>query len=928
MSVTVTRQYHDVVVKLILFLLLLLGGVSVQASVRGQIESIEPSGNGYNILGWACQTFNRTPINIKLYASGILIREAKANQSSGPATGLACRTVLSNHGFSIHLSNEEIARFSGQPIYIQGMALTRFVSHNFINGSGQRHIPRTGIRGDIEGIVDTGGRHYLRGWACDVAIHRPVTVQIYAGGPKGTGTLVKTHRTDMASDQAISDACGTKGIPHRFNIELTGDEIDRFPSEALYVHGVSESGGQNFAITRSGLFSFPESRFACRDADPLRRPFFGDLHVHTAISMDAASYGVRTRPADAYRFAKGHPINLPPYQRGIATRQMALSRPLDFAGVSDHAEYMAEANICYDTSSPGYLSPYCLFARGVGSNLVRAMDPISALIGFGQVQEADPEFKRTMCSNPLWRGLCRTRAEGAWNEINQAAQEHNDQCRFTTFHGYEWTGTPDWSNLHRNVFFRNEVVQKVPVSYFEAPHVEKLWARVDAECNKADNNCEALLIPHNPNLGGGKMFTAMRSDTGAPYDQSVAAQRARLEPLVEIYQHKGASECIRGPSNIPGFSNDQFCDFEQLYQRPICAEGEGWSRGGCIPLCRDFSLKLGGGMSAACVEPGDFVRNSLRQGLELQSSLGINPFQFGIIGSTDTHSSTPGATGEDRWFGAMGERDADLEGIVSAKDQGILVDIAKQLVPGVEAGIGFLTNLSAYSAGGLAVVWAEENTRDSLFEAMKRREAYGTSGSRIILRTFMGDHIPDNICQSPDLARVGYTSGVPMGGELPPDSRAPKMVVSAMADSRPGAAPLQRLQIIKGWVDVHGQSHEQVFDVAGDIRDYGEDPGVDLDSCALTRAGYNSMCQVWQDPDFDPSVDAFYYARVLENHSCRYTRRLCNEALENYAHEHGLSVWVARQNPPEHLAACYDGSISDTVQERAWSSPTWHNPIR
>jgi len=356
-----------------------------------------------------------------------------------------------------------------------------------------------------------------------------------------------------------------------------------------------------------------------------------------------------------------------------------------------------------------------------------------------------------------------------------------------------------------------------------------------------------------------------------PVDPAEATLRNRWEPLVEIMQHKGDSECMVG-----GSTTDEACGFEKLpYDR--------------------FGPKFSMFARNVPPTPANFVRNALLRGLEQQVSIGANSLKYGIVASTDTHIAAPGLTAEKNHPGHGGA------GLAAGKG-----------VP-----VGFPDDLE-FGPGGLAVLWAEENTRDALFAAMQRREAYGTSGTRPVVRFFGGWQYAPELCAAGDLAKRGYAGGVPMGGDLPPrpaGAGAPRIVFSALQD--PGSAgsegaPLQRLQIIKGWV-ADGATHERVFDVAGGPND----ASVDLLSCERSGSGAASLCSVWTDPEFDPAVPAFYYGRVLENPSCRWSQYVCNEA------------GVRCDDPasiPDALAGCCAAEHRPIIQERAWTSPIWYTP--
>ncbi len=632
-------------------------------------------------------------------------------------------------------------------------------------------------------------------------------------------------------------------------------------------------------------------REPCADRNPLRNPYFGDLHIHTRFSFDAAAYDVRTGPDDAYRFAKGEAVGLPPYDdAGNPTRMTQLDRPLDFAAVTDHAELIAATSICTDPTSPGYDSQSCIsFREG---------DPFDA--NFGDFVSAiglpDP-VPPTLCRR-VDPALCAAELTDVWNQMVEAAEAHDDRssaCGFSTFIAYEWTGGRGFGqNLHRNVFFRTSSHLSRPISYVEANTAEDLWDGLEAGCLESGTDCDVLAIPHNSNIASGEMFNPVTED-GDPYTAAFSARRAALEPLIEIYQHKGASECVSGIDD-PLASEDELCDFESVYEQ-YCDETGGDD--GCVRRC-----EVGGGGGFAglgCVSARDMARGAMKLGLQELLRTGENPFAFGFVGSTDTHNATGGNVAEDDWPGHAGITDADAEDALEA--------------PG-----GVAVTVRTSSPGGLAVVWAEENSRPALFDAMRRRETYGTSGTRIVARFFGGWSYGADLCDDPDAIATADAGGVPMGGDLsapPTAGAAPSFLVSALADAF--SVPLQRVQIIKGSVDPDtGVASETVYEVAGDP-DNGAD--VDVTTCEPTpgsdEAGFGSLCGVWTDPDFDPAAPAFYYARVLENPTCRWSQHTCRE----------LALDCATADPETNVyAACCDDAIPKTLQERAWTSPIWYVP--
>lgn len=617
------------------------------------------------------------------------------------------------------------------------------------------------------------------------------------------------------------------------------------------------------AVATSGSALEGDDREACALNDPLRLPWFGDLHVHTRYSLDANTQGTRTTPRDAYRFARGQEIGLHPFDaEGQPLRRARIDRPLDFAAVTDHAELFGEVQLCNTPGSPGYSGMMCRVYRGW-----------PRLAFFLMNGRGSPRFG--FCGD---EGRdCLEAARGPWRAMREAAEEAYDRtpaCQFSSFVGYEWTKTVETaSNLHRNVIFRNSVVPELPASAIDFPTPRALWDALDSECRASQPGCDALVIPHNSNLSGGFMFAAESEGVGAPVDAETARLRASNEPLVEITQHKGASECRLGAG-----SEDELCDFELLPYDSFM--------GRFLPFARQTPAAI------------NFTRTALGAGLAHAARLGVNPFAFGVIGSTDTHLGTPGLTRE-AWLGGHGGAGIPLgEAIPDA------------LLDPIE-----------YNPGGLAVVWAEENSRHALFSALQRREAYATSGPRITLRFFAGFGLDPALCADPDFVAKAYAGGVPMGGDLrraPPD--APLRVASwALRDpgsSSEPSVPLQRLQVIKLWLDAQGELHEQVVDVAGDAQSAAT---VDPLTCTPLGDGFDQLCRVWTDPDFDAQRAAVYYARVVENPTCRWSTRACQAA----GIDCGDPASVRRG-----YEDCCDESIPGTVQERAWSSPIWYAPPR
>ena len=596
-------------------------------------------------------------------------------------------------------------------------------------------------------------------------------------------------------------------------------------------------------------FQRTEIREPCADYDPLKRPFFGDTHVHTSYSIDSFVFDVRNDPAMAYEYARGAELRLPPLdENGVGTRTTRLRRPIDFAMVSDHAEGFGPLHVCMTPGAPGYDAVECRMLRNE-----TPMPPAGSLAVLIATVSVVPPLELPMCHQP---GVdCDV--VPMWEETQAAAEAAYDRtsaCRFTTFVGYEWTPMPGTANLHRNVVFRNERVPSKPIDYFETQTFEasRLWELLAERCLDRDSGeltettgCDVLTIPHGMNTSAGLMFPD-------PLDAREAAARAFFEPLAEIYQHKGASECRWDSMTGMGTdTTDEQCAFElnsDVTLFPLL---------GYVPV-------VGAGLVPSPAFPRrSFVRNVLKDGLAIERRLGVNPFKLGLIASTDNHNGTPGNTDEKDWPGHSG---------INGESQ-------------------------SFGPGGLAVVWAEENSRDSLFAAMRRRETYGTSGTRPVVRFFGGWDYPADLCGRADLVEVGYERGVPMGGDLPPATGegAPRFVVAAAMD--PGVEDLagnrlQEAQIVKGWVDALGQVHEKVFRIAGGPPDRAANP----ETCEPGGPGVPEICTVWTDPEFDATQGAFYYLRVLESPSCH---------------------WATWQEP---------GPGKEVIQERAWTSPIWYRP--
>ncbi len=631
-----------------------------------------------------------------------------------------------------------------------------------------------------------------------------------------------------------------------------------------------------------------------------RKLYFGDLHVHTETSSDAYGEGSRATIDEAYAFARGAEINIPPFCDGsdpdcVQIKQQ-LARPLDFIAITDHAEFYGEQDICRDETSDAYDTIIC---RDFRDNKEFSFNFVWNI----RLQKS-PKLacgERTIdrfafCGSDGEK--CLKRAESVWKDtVGAKADEYNELEDFTAFIGYEWSGVPGLKNWHRNVIFKTDTdnVPDRPASYFDVPKPEWLWERLEDEC--IPPACDVLSIPHNSNVSDGLMFTITNIDLN-PVEY--AALSAKYETLIEVMQHKGDSECLSGYGSL--YSTDEECGFEKLPFGNII----GARRNDPDDPLAMFNIKP---------DPKSFVRYGLKQGLLYMTEpesylledindydsrfLGVNPFKYGMISSTDTHLGTAGAVAENNYIGNT-SRDNDFS--------------SDSILPDYEGN----------NSGGLAVLWADENTRDSLFAAMKRREAYATSGPRITLRFFgmwAVDGSPPMTCGDTDFIEAGYTYGVPMGGDLDINMRNPDEVptfaVYAHKDvGIPGnpnvlSTPLQKIQIIKGWVDEDGPQ-EIVHTINPASKTANTGAMVDIATCVTSGAGYDELCNVWQDNDFNPDQNAFYYVRVIENPTCRWTTWICKD----------ISDPCSR---PEYEECC-DPQFPATIQERAWSSPIWYTP--
>jgi len=571
----------------------------------------------------------------------------------------------------------------------------------------------------------------------------------------------------------------------------------------------AELASEQVAVTAPAA---AEATVRCDDFEEgQKQVFWGDLHVHTAISLDAYAFGTLAGPEDAFAYAKGEAIEM----FGQPER---LDRPLDFTAVTDHAEWMDLMYICTDPERADDL--YC-------QNLTQ--QKTSAMVG-GQIfreyvvptiTQAKPQ-RTPICTEDPER--CKLAAANQWQRAQDAANAANDPCNFTAFIGYEWSATPSYSHTHRNIVFASDSVTKQAIDYIRYPQLSELWEQLDLQCREEDD-CDVIAIPHNTNMGDGVSFDVETEDDGA------LLKRAKYERLIEIHQDKGNSECLP----MFGATDEDDCNFE-LY---LTSHSQSTPR-------EEFSQEDWEKTRSS------YVRSLLLRGLaayQANPELG-NPLQLGIIGSTDTHSATPGRVKEDGW-----KREAFSQGQIDA-----------------------IMARPDYNPGGLVGVWAEENTREAIFAALKRREVYGTSGPRMTVRFAAAKGGETLSCNGADLP----ASVVPMGGSFDQTSAVPAFIVTATADRE----ALSRIEIVKGTY-TGGEVIESVEPV------WSSDEG-DFEACT-----------VWTDPNYDPEAPAFWYARVKQVPTRRWSQTLCEEA-----------------------GRCGDFPAAVvSVQERAWASPIWHLPM-
>ena len=620
-----------------------------------------------------------------------------------------------------------------------------------------------------------------------------------------------------------------------------------------------------------------------------RKAYFGDLHVHTEFSLDAFSMGTIATPYDAYRYAKGEAIAHP------SGFEMQLSRPLDFYAVTDHAMFMGVVKAAADTTTEFSKKEIAKPLHDLNAPENREVGLLSLLNRFRAFGSFLADAIDQMNTGELDRNEVLDIVRSSWSDTIDAADRYYEPGSFTTFAAYEYTPfSEDTGNLHRNVIFEGtERLPREPFSVYHSVNPEDLWQWMD---ELREKGVESLAIPHNSNGSNGQMFK-LEDWAGNPLDDDYTKQRIRNEPIVEITQIKGTSETHPVLS-----TRDEWAGFEIMPYRV--------------------------GAPALSRLEGSYVREALLNGIALEQAGMTNPYQFGFIGSSDTHTGASEVDEQD-FSSKLGLLSGTAEQRGSAPQTGITAEFGYQAMKLIGRGSS-RTKINGsiyadganptYGASGLAAAWAEENTRESLYDAFRRKEVFATSGPRIQIRLFAGYGFDESMLTDADGIERAYARGVPMGGTLSPSSStddepvskplAPGFIVMASAD--PESAPLQRLQIVKGWIDADG-THEEVIDVAcaggakvnaGTNRCPHNGAKVDSRDCSINAStGSGQLSALWHDPEFRPEQRAFYYARVIENPTCRW------------------STWDAIRAGVQPRP-----DLPHTIQERAWSSPIHYLP--
>jgi len=678
--------------------------------------------------------------------------------------------------------------------------------------------------------------------------------------PVKAPTVDKTAVVETAVVESHSPGESDSGVPDIITAGEITDPNSRAGKAAL------RFGGIQLPLPADIVVAHPE-----QNAE--RNAYFGDLHVHTTYSFDAFAFGTMATPYDAYRYAKGEAIKHP------GGFDVQLREPLDFYAVTDHAMFLGLVKEAADTSTEFSKLPYLKYLHNLNApeNLNMASLPTRGKAFSSFLVETLFGIDDGRIDSNLVNGVMKN----AWSDTIKAAEQFNKPGEFTTFVAYEYTSSSaDRGNLHRNVIFRGaDRLPVLPFSRFNSTNPEGLWDWMDG---LRDKGIETLAIPHNPNGSNGQMFKLVDWAEN-PMDDNYADQRIRNEPLIEITQVKGTSET-----------------------HPVLSDSDEWAGFEIMPYRVATTL--------ASDPKGSYAREALLNGLAFEDKGISNPYKFGFIGSSDTHT---GAISEDEsnYFAKVGLLDAtsSLRGSVPlARETKAIVEKTGRLNIKDVDGRSYATGAyETFGASGIAAVWAEENTRAAIYDAFRRKETFATSGPRMKVRFFGGYGFEQSMLDDADVVARAYADGVSMGSDLlGSKGDAPSFIAWAVRDTR--SVALQRLQVIKGWT-VDGEHNEKVYDVAcsdgaavDPLSHRCPDNGakVNVSNCSVTDdVGAAELKTVWKDPDFNPEVRAFYYVRVLENPTCRW------------------STWDAIK-----AGVAPRPDLPQTIQERAWSSPIWYVP--
>jgi len=644
-----------------------------------------------------------------------------------------------------------------------------------------------------------------------------------------------------------------------------------------------DTAARDFALQDNSKLTLPAPQTAIYQAapNPDMNLYWGELHLHTAESFDATLFGNSLGIEDAYRFAKGEPLSSP------SGEVMQLSRPLDFVAITDHAEGFGTRTHCDDSNLSFSERAACWLANEPNPMIFKTLTKgVRGVAVPGDPSKPAGVYQKTARQSPKAGAFptcrfgddaferCYKNASNDWARYVDLADQYNEPGKLTTLIGYEYSpGMRAQGKHHRNVIFRSNTVPDRAISSLDVPNAIELWKGLESTCL---DDCDFLTMPHNPNKAWGLTYSRFTWD-GQEYSEEDWQLRNKREPLAEIFQIKGAQECALGVG-----ATDEECAFEQVFDP--CEPGE----------------------TTGCAFETGFVRQGLKVGLELDKELGFNPLQVGFIAATDSHNSNPGDVEEWDFPGAVGA-------VTSSAVRRLREDTETE---------AYKSLLKFQTSGGLAAVWAPENTRGAVFDALARRETYATSGPRMAVRFYAGWGVDDAITEDHNPLQSLIANGVPMGSVLYPDAGADTESGAVQKDSPgffvwatrdPLDAPLQRVQMVKGWIDGEGQTHEKVVDIActdGLMVDpaTGRCPSngatVDLNTCNYSQdSGANEIKTLWRDPDYDAAQSAFYYVRVLMNPTCRWSTF--------------DTIRLGREPDPR---------VPPTIKERAWTSPIWLDP--